>query len=69
MGYLWIGYLFMDPFKKHIENTCRNADYKLHTLRRIRKYSTVAKAKLLGNVFIYSQFSYPRLIRMSDDAL
>ena len=36
-------------FKKHIENLCRTAQYKLHALRRIRKYLTLDKAKLLGN--------------------
>ena len=33
-------------FKKHIENLCRNANYKLHPLRRI-KYLTVEKDKQL----------------------
>ena len=35
--------------KKHIENLCRTAQYKLHSLRRIRKYLTLDKTKLLGN--------------------
>ena len=43
-------------FKKHIENLCRNANLKPHALRRIRKYLTVEKAKLLDNAFIDSQF-------------
>ena len=43
---------------------CRKASYKLHTLRRIRKYLTVEKAKLLANAFIYSLFSYAPLIWM-----
>ena len=43
-------------FKKHIEN-CQNANYKLHALRRMRKNLAVEKAKLLGNVFINSQFN------------
>ena len=34
-------------FKKHIENSCCTAQYKLHALRRIRKYLTLGKAKLL----------------------
>ena len=50
--------------KKHISELCRKASYKLHTLRRIRKYLTVEKAKLLANAFIYSQFSYAPLIWM-----
>ena len=51
-------------FKNHIENLCRTAQYKLHALRRIRKYLTLGKAKLLGNAFIDSQFNYTPLIWM-----
>ena len=51
-------------FKKHIENLCRTAQYKLHTLRRIRKYLTLDKAKLLANAFNDSQFNYAPLIWM-----
>ena len=51
-------------FKKHISELCRRASYKLHTLRRIRKYLTVEKAKLLENAFINSQFNYAPLIWM-----
>ena len=51
-------------FKKHIENLCRTAQYKLHALTRIRKYLTLDKAILLGNTFINSQFNYARLIWM-----
>ena len=48
--------------KKHIENLCRTAQYKLHALRQIRKYLTLDKAKLLGKAFIDSQFNYaPRM--------
>ena len=32
-------------FKKHIENLCWNASYKLHALRRMRKYLAVEKIK------------------------
>ena len=39
-------------FKKHIENLCWNANYKLHALRRMRKYLAEEKAKLLGNAFV-----------------
>ena len=49
-------------FKKHIENLCRTAQYKLHALTRIRKYLTLDKAILLGNTFINSQFNYAPLI-------
>ena len=51
-------------FKKHIGNLCRTAQYKLHILRRIRKYLTLDKAKLLSNAFIDSQFNYAPLIWM-----
>ena len=49
-------------FKQHIENLCRKAQYKLHALRRIRKFLTIEKAKILGNAFIDSQFNYPPLL-------
>ena len=49
---------------KNIENLCRTAQYKFHALRRIRKYLTLDKAKLLGNAFIDSQFNYTPLIWM-----
>ena len=49
-------------FKKHISELCRRASYKIYTLRRIRKYLTFEKAKLLANSFIYSQFDYSSLI-------
>ena len=51
-------------FKKHIENLCHAAQYKLNFLRQIRKYLTLDKAKLLGNAFIDSQFNYAPLISM-----
>ena len=45
-------------FKKHVGNLVRKAQYKLHALRRIRKFLTIEKAKILGNAFIDSQFNY-----------
>ena len=45
-------------FETHTSELCRRALYKLHSLRRIRKYLTVEKAKLLASVFINSQFNY-----------
>ena len=33
-------------FNEHIDNLCRTANYKLHALRRIRKYLSLEKAKL-----------------------
>ena len=41
-------------FNEHIDNLCRTADYKLHALRKIRKYLSLEKAKLLCNAFINS---------------
>ena len=35
-------------FSKHIEKLCRNAQYKLHAVRRIRKYLSLDKAKKVG---------------------
>ena len=44
-------------FKKHIDNLVRKAQYKLHALRRIRKYLIIGKAKILGKALIDSQFN------------
>ena len=49
-------------FKQHVENLCQKAQYKLHALRRIRKFLRTEKAKMLGNAFIDSQFNYAPLI-------
>ena len=49
-------------FNEHIDNLCRRANYKLYALRRIRKYLSLEKAKLLCNAFINSQFSYAPLV-------
>ena len=51
-------------FSKHIDKLCCNAQYKLHVLRRKRKYLSLEKAKMLGNAFIDSQFNYGPLIWM-----
>ena len=51
-------------FKKHINELCRKASYKLHALQRIRRYLSVHKARLLANAFIDSQFNYAPLIWM-----
>ena len=45
-------------FNGHIGNLCRTANYKLHALRRIRKYLSLEKAKLLCNAFTNNQFNY-----------
>ena len=39
-------------FKKHIENFCKTAQYKFHSLKRIRKYLTLDKTIHFGNTFI-----------------
>ena len=41
---------------------CSTANYKLNALRRIRKYLTLEKTKLLYNAFINSQFNYASVI-------
>ena len=41
---------------------CQTASYKLHALRRIRKYLTLEKARVLENAFVDSQFNYAPLI-------
>ena len=40
------------------------ANYKLHALRRIWKYLSLEKAKLLCNAYINTQFNYAPLILM-----
>ena len=43
---------------------CSTVKYKLPALRRVRKYLTTEKTKLLYNAFINSQFNYPSMIWM-----
>ena len=51
-------------FKDHINILCRRAYYKLHALRRIRKYLTLEESELLYNAFINNQFNYASIIWM-----
>ena len=51
-------------FKDHINISCGRVNLKLHALRRIRKYLTTVKVKLLYNAFINSQFNYAFIIWM-----
>ena len=51
-------------FEYRINMLCRRANYKLHALRRIRKYLTLEKSKLLYNNFINNQFNYAFIIWM-----
>ena len=44
-------------FKDHINILFCRASFKLHALRRIRKYLTIDKAKPPYNAFINSQFN------------
>ena len=46
-------------FKSHIEELCRKAAYKLHVLRRVRKYLTAEKAKLLANASLKVSLPMP----------
>ena len=51
-------------FNKHIKDLCKRASFKLHALRRIRKYLGIEKARILANAFIESQFNHAPLIWM-----
>ena len=51
-------------FRKHVDELCKRATFKLHALRRIRKFITVEKARLIANAFIDSQFNYVSVIWM-----
>ena len=51
-------------FKIHIDSLVREAQYKSYALRRIRKFLTIEKTKILGNAFIDSQCNYEPLIWM-----
>ena len=48
--------------EKHIAKLCQTVSYKLHALRRKRKYLTLEKARVLRNAFVDSQFNYAPLI-------
>ena len=49
-------------FEEHIGKLCQTVSYKLHVLKRLRKYLTLEKPRVLGNVFVNSQFNYAPLI-------
>ena len=51
-------------FEKHIAKLYQTAPYKLHALRRMRRFLTLGKARVLGNSLVDSQFSYAPLIWM-----
>ena len=39
-------------FSKHTDKLCRNTQYKLHALKRIRKYLSLEKVKMLVNALL-----------------
>ena len=43
-------------FDAHIDKFCKTARFKLHALRRIRKFLTLDQAKLFANSFVNTQF-------------
>ena len=49
-------------FKNTLKTYAKEASFKLYALRRIRKFLTVEKARILANAFINSQFDYALLI-------
>ena len=49
-------------FSKHTDKLCCNSQYKLHALRRMKKYLSLGEAKMLGNEFSDSQFNCAPLI-------
>ena len=51
-------------FKEYINNIVKNAYYTLYALRRLRKFLTLEKAKVLACSMIESQFAYCPLIWM-----
>ena len=51
-------------FQDHIDMLCPSANYYLYVLRRIKKYLSLEKAKLLYSAFKNSQFSYADFIWM-----
>ena len=50
--------------KKHTEDLCEKASYKLHIFRRLRPCLADDKARLFAYSFIDSQFIYALLIWM-----
>ena len=45
-------------FREHINNVIQNAYYELYALRRLRKFLTLDKTKILATIMIGSQFTY-----------
>ena len=51
-------------FNDHVDMLCSISNYKLHALRRIKKYLILKKTKLLYSSFINSQINYASVICM-----
>ena len=51
-------------FDAHLDKSCKTARFRLHALRRIRKFLKLEQAKLLVNSFVNTQFGYVPLIWM-----
>ena len=51
-------------FKEHINNIVKKAYYKLYALRRLQKFLTLEKTKIVACSMIESQFAYCPLIWM-----
>ena len=49
-------------FDAHVDKLCKTETFKIHALRRIRKFLTLKQAKLLANSFVNTQFGYAPLI-------
>ena len=51
-------------FDAQIDKLCKTARFKLHALRRTRKFLTLEQVELLANSFLNTQFRYAPLIWM-----
>ena len=51
-------------FSKRIEDFCKQAFFKLHALKRIRKYLGIEQVRVFANAFIESQFNHAPLMWM-----
>ena len=52
------------PFKKHVENLCKNAGSKVTALARLVRILSIEKKKILMTAFIEAQFSHCPLVWM-----
>ena len=54
-------------FRKHVEELCKRANQRLHTLARLSAYIDPIKLEILMNSFINSQFKYCPFVWMFHD--